>query len=300
VGRTTNKQRREQQSLSARERAAAARTEQKRVEQRKRATTILASVVGVAVLVAAIAFVVIHENSSSGGGSSSGSGDGTAAPASLVKTVTSVPDATLTTVGKGSVATLPAAVTGQPPLTSGGKPELLYIGAEFCPFCAVERWSLAIALSKFGTLGNVGLVHSAANDGNYASLDFLDSTYTSRYLTFRPVENEDRSHNVIQTPTSAETALWNKLTNNQPGFPFVSFGNTSAFTVQAPLDPSALGTLTAQQIASQLADPTSKVAQVIDGGANDDIAAICTMTKNKPSTVCSAPAIGPLQTQIHG
>jgi hypothetical protein len=297
VGRETNKQRRQQQSVSARERAAAARAEQKRAEQRKRAVTILASVVGVAVVVAAIAVVAITHKSSGGG---KGGGDRVNATASVVKDVTSVPDSTLASVGKGTVATLPAAVHGQPPLTNGGKPQLLYIGAEFCPFCAVERWSLAIALSKFGTLGNLGMVRSAANDGNYASLDFLNSTYTSSYLDFRAVENEDRAGKVIQKPTSAETTLWNKLTNNRPGFPFITFGNSSAITVQAPLDPSALGTLTQQQIASQLADPKSKVAQVIDGGANDDIAAICTMTHNKPSTVCSAAAIGPLQTQING
>jgi hypothetical protein len=299
VGRETNKQRRQQQSVTARERAAAARAEQKRMEQRKRAVTILASVVGVAVVIAAIVVVVITRSSSSSGGGNGG-GDRVNATASVVKDVTSVPDATLATVGKGTVATLPAAVHGEPPLTSGGKPQLLYIGAEFCPFCAVERWSLAIALSKFGTLGNLGMVRSAANDGNYASLDFLNSTYTSSYLDFRAVENEDRAGKVIQKPTSAETTLWNKLTNNRPGFPFITFGNTSAITVQAPLDPSALGTLTQQQIASQLADPKSKVAQVIDGGANDDIAAICTMTHNQPSTVCSAAAIGPLQTQING
>jgi hypothetical protein len=298
VGRETNKQRRQQQSVSARERAAAARAESKRAEQRKRAITILASVVGVAVVIAAIAVFALTHKSSGGGGN--GGGDRVNATASVVKDVTSVPDATLATVGKGTVATLPAAVHGEPPLTNGGKPQLLYIGAEFCPFCAVERWSLAIALSKFGTLGNLGLVHSAANDGNYASLDFLNSTYTSSYLDFRAVENEDRAGKVIQKPTSAETTLWNKLTNNRPGFPFITFGNTSAITVQAPLDPSALGTLTQQQIASQLADPKSKVAQVIDGGANDDIAAICTMTHNQPTTVCSAAAIGPLQTQING
>jgi hypothetical protein len=298
VGRKTNKQRRVQQSVTARERAAAARAEQKRADQRKRAVTILASVVGVAVVVAAIAVVAITHKSSGGGGN--GGGDRVNATASVVKDVTSVPDATLTSVGKGTVATLPAAVHGQPPLTKGSKPQLLYIGAEFCPFCAVERWSLAVALSRFGTFGNLGMVHSAANDGNYASLDFLDSTYTSKYLDFRAVENEDRNGKVIQKPTSAENTLWNKLTNNRPGFPFITFGNSSAITVQAPLDPSALGTLTQQQIASQLADPKSKVAQVVDGGANDDIAAICTMTHNQPSTVCSAAAIGPLQTQING
>ena len=37
-------------------------------------------------------------------------------------------------------------------LTSNGKPEILYIGAEFCPYCAAERWAIAVALSRFGTL----------------------------------------------------------------------------------------------------------------------------------------------------
>ena len=35
-------------------------------------------------------------------------------------------------------------------LTSNGKPEMLYIGAEFCPYCAASRWSMALALSRFG------------------------------------------------------------------------------------------------------------------------------------------------------
>jgi hypothetical protein len=298
VGRTTNKQRREQQSISAREKAATARAEQKRADQRKRAMTILGSVVGVAVLVIVIAFFAFR--STSGGGTSTASGNRATASPAVVKAVTSVPNATLTTVGKGNVATLPTAIHSEPPLTAGGKPQLLYIGAEFCPFCAVERWSLAIALSKFGTFGNLGTVRSATTDGNYASLDFINSTYTSKYLDFKAVENEDRNHNVIQKLTTAQNALWNKLTNNQPGYPFISFGNSSAIAGNAPLDPSVLGTLNQQQIASQLADPTSKVAQVVDGGANDDIAAICSMTKNQPSSVCSASAIGPLQTQING
>ena len=33
-------------------------------------------------------------------------------------------------------------------LTSDGKPQMLYIGAEFCPYCAAMRWSMAVALSK--------------------------------------------------------------------------------------------------------------------------------------------------------
>lgn len=28
------------------------------------------------------------------------------------------------------------------PLTAGGKPEVLYVGTEFCPYCAAENWVL--------------------------------------------------------------------------------------------------------------------------------------------------------------
>jgi len=34
---------------------------------------------------------------------------------------------------------------------------VVYIGAEYCPYCAVERWPLIVALNRFGTLTNLGL-----------------------------------------------------------------------------------------------------------------------------------------------
>jgi hypothetical protein len=296
VGRTTNRQRRDKQAVTAREKAAAARAEQRRQEQRRRGIVILSSVVAVAVVAAAIAVVAITHKSSK---KNNVTGDRTTATAAVVSAVTSVSDASLEKVGAGTVNVIPTKVTGEPALASGGEPELLYIGAEFCPYCAVERWSLAIALSKFGTLSNLGMVHSAADDGNYASLDFLNTTYTSKYLTFTSVENEDRNHATLQKLTTAQNALWNKLDNNSPGFPFISFGNKVAFTTSAPLDPSVLGTLTQAQIASQLNDPSSAVAKTILGGANVDIAAICLMTGNKPASVCSSTAVTNYQTKIN-
>ena len=47
---------------------------------------------------------------------------------------------TLAAVGQGSVAQPWTKASEPKPLTLHGKPELLYIGAEFCPVCAVERW----------------------------------------------------------------------------------------------------------------------------------------------------------------
>ncbi|HEX3824162.1 MAG TPA: DUF929 family protein [Mycobacteriales bacterium] len=295
MGRQSNKKRRAASAQTAREKAAAARAIQQREEQRRRAIRILAAVVVVVLVGAGIAFAVLNHNSGSN------ISDRAAASPSVVKAVTSVSDATLRKIDDGHVATLPVAVTGnEPPLTAKGKPELLYIGAEFCPYCAVERWSLAEALSKFGTLSKVGEVHSAVDDGNYASLDFYKSAYTSKYLTFTPVEAEDRNQKALQKPSSAQNALWSKLSNGGEGFPFIDFGNKLDLAGNAPLDPTVLGTSTQQQIASQLDDPSSKIAQTIGGGANDDIASICAMTNNQPATVCNTPTISALETKLTG
>jgi hypothetical protein len=66
--------------------------------------------------------------------------------------VTSVSNSTLSAVGQGQGAAGLTSVSGTL-LTSGGKPEVLYMGGDFCPFCAAERWSIIMALSRFGTWG---------------------------------------------------------------------------------------------------------------------------------------------------
>jgi hypothetical protein len=298
VGRTTNKQRREQQSVSARERAAAARIEQKRAEQRKRATTILGSVVAVAVVIAVIAFLVLR--SSGGGGTSTASGNRAVASAAVVHDVSAVPASTLSTVGAGPVTTFPAKVSGQPPLVSGGKPEMLFIGAEFCPYCAAERWSMGVALSRFGTFNGYDTVSSSSTDVDPStpSLDFDKYKFTSKYLTFTAVENEDRNHNTLQNTTAAQTATWIKVGGSQ-SYPFVDFGNKYSITGPS-FDPGILKGLTQAQIGSQLANPKSSASQAINGAANVITAAICGMTNNQPSTVCSSSTITGLQSKING
>jgi thiol-disulfide isomerase/thioredoxin len=296
VGRTTNKQRREQQSVSARERAAAARAEQKRIEQRKRAMTIIGAVVGVAVLVAVIAIVAITHKSSK---TNTVSGNRAVATAAVVHDVSAVPVSTLNTVGVGPVVTYPAKVTGQPALTSGGKPEMLFIGAEFCPYCAAERWSMGVALSRFGTFNGYDTVSSSATDVDPStpSLDFDKYKYSSKYLTFTAVENEDRNQKPLQNTTAAQNATWLKVGGSQ-SFPFVDFGNK--FKITGPsFDPAILKGLSQAQIGSQLANPKSKASQAINGAANVITAAICGMTNNQPSTVCTS-TITSLQSKFSG
>ena len=73
------------------------------------------------------------------------------------------------------------------PLGSQGLPELLYVWASYCPFCAAENWALALALSRFGTFSGLSTTHSSATDfaPDTPAISFYRATYTSKYLIFK-------------------------------------------------------------------------------------------------------------------
>jgi hypothetical protein len=176
----------------------------------------------------------------------------------------------------------------------------LFIGAEFCPYCAAERWPLIQALSRFGTFTNLKQVSSSSSDvfANTPSFSFYKSTYRSKYLSFTPVEVEDRSGKRLETPSSTEQALWEHYTGNPPGYPFIDFDGKYVQTAQS-FSPALLAGLTQAKIAAQLNDPSSEVAKAIDGSANVATATICTMTDNQPAGICLAPAITNLQSDLN-
>ena len=55
----------------------------------------------------------------------------------------------------------PPCSTASPRSSATGKPEVLYVGAEFCPFCGAERWPLIVALSRFGHFTTLTNMQSA-------------------------------------------------------------------------------------------------------------------------------------------
>jgi hypothetical protein len=178
---------------------------------------------------------------------------------------------------------------------------VLYIGAEFCPYCAAMRWSMAIALSRFGTLSPLHGIHSSSTDTdpNTATLTFYKTKYTSNYLSFAPVENLTVTKAPLQNPTKAQNALWSKYEPDPStrGYPFIDFGNK--FILKGPIyDPKVLAGLTWSQVAAELKDPSSTVAQSVDGAANYLTGAICKMTNNKPSDVCTSAAVTAVQSGL--
>jgi len=284
---------------SAREKIAAQRAAAQRLERRNRLLITGGSILLVLVVVAVFVVVKLSQGSSTPSASSSGR---TALPASVVSQVTNVPASTLDKVGKGAVPSFtstPLSAASGTTLTNAGKPEMLYIGAEFCPYCAAMRWSMAIALSRFGSFTTpLQGIHSSSTDTdpNTATLTFYKTGYASKYLKFTPVENLTVSHSSLQSLTSEQNALWAKYEPdpNTRGYPFIDFGNK--LILKGPIyDPKVLAGKSWSQIAAVLHDPSSPITQNVAGAANYVTGAICKMTNNQPSDVCSSPAVTAVQ-----
>lgn len=271
---------------SARARIAEQRAAARRQQIRNR--LLLTGGIVVLVVVLVVVFVVLSAGKKTPSTSSPG---GTALPASVARQVTSVPASALATVGSGSVRSFspnPVKAISGAPLGSNGKPEMLYIGAEFCPYCAELRWSMAVALSRFGSFTTpLRGIHSSPADvyPNTATLTFYRAGYTSKYLTFTAVENETVSRGPLQPVTKQQQAIWDKYDANS--YPFIYFGGK--YIITSPIfDPQVLQGKTWAQIAAALHDPSSAIAQGALGAANYITAAICKMTGNQPASVCSS------------
>jgi hypothetical protein len=300
---------RTKQDGDRRARIAAQREAQRRAQQRKRIYLAGGSILTVAIVV--IALVLWKLNSST---ATAANGPTGTSLASLTKQVTSVPTSTTDKIAGGGVdtslmisapttAALTAAANNQnsggaylatvngTALTSGGKPEVLYIGGEYCPFCAAERWALVNAFSRFGTFTGLKTTHSSSTDidPNTPTWTFYGSTYTSKYVDFNPVEEfGDESGVTLQKPTPAEQALASAY-DPDGSIPFIDLGNKYVDVANlAPLTPQLLAGKTWSQVAAAMQDPTSALGQAEIGNANYLTAATCVLTDNQPATACTA------------
>jgi thiol-disulfide isomerase/thioredoxin len=277
---------------STRARIAAQQAQQRAAEKRRR--TLAIGVIGVAIL--AVVGIIIGALISKSSSSTQAGGTSGALPASVQANMT-VPPNVLSQVGIGSSSTQVLKPGSGAPLTSGGKPEMLYIGAEWCPYCAAERWAMVVALNRFGHFSPLHGIHSSSSDvyPNTATVTFYHSTYTSNYLVFTPVENQDVNRNLLQKPTAAQQAIWNKFDPTN-GYPFIDIGNQ--FIAGTTYNPQVLQGLSWSQIAADLHNPSSPVAQGAVGSANVLTAAICRITGNQPGSVCNAAPVAALRGRI--
>ena len=281
--------------------SARARLAAERLQKEQRRRRLLLVVVPVAVvLVAVVALVAVRLT---GIGRSPAPVAAAAPDDAVVSAVTSVPKSVLDQIGAGSVTALPKAITA-PALTAGGKPRVLYVGAEYCPYCAAERWAMVVALSRFGTFTALGQTASAADDvyPSTPTLSFHGSSFTGQQVAFTGVETEGNTkvsggYAPLDNLSTADQQVFSTYdaapyvdSSGAGSIPFVDIGGRYLIS-GASYNPQLLAGKTHQQVASALAQPSSPIAQAVDGTANVITAAICATTKNAPSSVCSSAGV---------
>ena len=286
-----------QQRLAAERQAAAQAREA--AERRRKVMTAFVPVLVVLLVVAA--FIVAK--ALVGSGAKSGK-QGTAATAEVMNNVSNVPASTFNAVGAGDVKAVPKPINGAA-VTADGKPRVLYVGAEYCPYCAAERWALGVALSRFGTWHNVGQTASAPSPEAYPNtntLAFHGASLDSPYISFTPYETasnqvKNGSYTRLDNLTSADEALFAKYNappyvsaDSKGSIPFVFIGGKYLIS-GASYDPGVLAGKSHEQIAAALKDPDSAISKAVVGTANVITAAICDTTGKKPANVCTSPGV---------
>ena len=200
-------------------------------------------------------------------------------------------------VGNGGVKVLPTPIDA-PALTSDGKPMVLYIGAEYCPFCAAERWAMVQALSRFGSFSGLSFTHSSGHDvyPNTATLTFHGSSYQSSVVSFAGVETQTVDGQPLDTLTSDQRALQTAY-NPKGSIPWINFGGKYVLS-GASYSPQVLAGKTAVAIGGALAEPSGAIAKGVLGTANMMTATICILTGDQPASACSNPAVQTIESQI--
>jgi hypothetical protein len=273
-------------TVRARERIAAERAARRRAQARRR---FLVSTAAIGAVMATVVTLVAVKLTAS-----SAAAPETLAPLRVERQVSTVPAAVLTRVhGSGTLTRLQVTKATGPILRIGDKPAIVFVSEESCPFCAAERWPLAVALSHFGMWSHLGATRSSDSDvfPNTATLSFRSASYRSQTLTLRTTELADNRGRLLQPLTALDNKLMRAYdvppyVNNadQSGaVPFLDIGNRYILA-GAQYDPQVLAGLSQAQIASQLRTPSSPVAEAIDGSAKLIIAAIEHLLHNQASS----------------
>jgi len=240
----------------------------------------------------------------------------------ITKDVTGVPVATIQQASQYALDSPVEAPNNfvTPSVGSGltaNPPEVFYFGGEGCPFCGADRWSMVLALSQFGQFSPLPVTVSSSIDvyPGTNTFSFYGARYSSNYVTFVPVEgytNQPGSPTDTGPGGVCDGAPWSTLQDLSPalqavlaqenpncegGFPFIDVANVWD-NYGSYSDPQALQNLSWTQIASDLTNPDSTVAQAIEGGAEQLVAEICEATSGQPASVCSSSVIQEWEAQL--
>ena len=251
----------------------------------RRRRLFVGAVVAVVALVAALVVLLVQ---GLGGNNHAKPATLSAVPSDVQAAMSTIPATTYEQVGVGEALTQGVPMSTGVSSAAPGKPTLLFISAQYCPFCAGQRWALVAALSRFGTFSGLSL--SESEEYHVATFSFLHTTFHSRYLNFVGRDVEDQTGHALQKLTPAQAHTWDTYLSageKAPSFPFIDFGGRYV-SVNDTVDVTKLLGLPARQIATEVREPSTSVSQTVIGAANMFTAAICQLTNQQPASVCTA------------
>lgn len=186
----------------------------------------------------------------------------------------------------------------KPRVSSGGKVPVFFLSALYCPFCAAERWPLAIALGRFGTWTDLAPSHSTTGVDGFSAIptyDFLHAQYHSRYIDFAHRDVADAQGHALQTLSPAEESIVNRF-DPGGGIPFLIIdgayaqsgsGYSPGLLVHKPFAEVQAGLQTQAPDARAIRDE----AEVLT-------ALICHADGDRPTRVCTVSAVHALEVKI--
>lgn len=269
---------------AATERAAQMRAEATRKDRQRK--QVIAAVVAVVVIIIAVAVGSVIANRTAPAPAAGGNA-GTAALSKL----TTIPAATFDAAAAPTPQQVPAKLDGAKEVKVDGKPRVLYVGAEFCPYCAIERWALIAALSRFGTFDGITETTSSSADTlpDTPTFSFLKAKYTSDHVAFTAVETQDREGKPLQKLEGDNAALFQKY-NTQGSIPWINWGGDHA-TSGATVNGQAFEGKTYEQIITGILDPKSDLGKSVLPAANVMTAQICAQNGGQPANVCTSSGV---------
>jgi Domain of unknown function (DUF929) len=222
----------------------------------------------------------------------------------VVSALAGVPASVFDTVGVTAPTTplvVPTVLAGQPPLLSHGKPEVLYVGGEFCPFCAAQRWPLIVALTRFGHFSRMTNMQSSQSSAfpGIQTFSFVGTVYRSRYLAFSGIElysaavDAQGVYTQIGTLSPVQALLVARFgtppvkRGSAVGtFPFLDIGNVMV-TSTSPFSPGILVGQSQGSIVGDLSQPSNPIGQAVVASANYLTAGMCAATGQRPTSTCT-------------
>jgi len=213
----------------------------------------------------------------------------------------------LATVGSGGMANPFSALTKAPALVdTNNLPIVFFVGSESCGPCAAERWSLVVALSRFGTFSHLPLfvTGTGPTTSQFSTFTFIGATYASTYVAFAGFEEADSAGKPLETLTQKGLQLLSTYdappyvpASQKGGIPWLDVANGYAMQGSG-YSPALILGLDWGHITARLSSAGDPVAQGILGTANYITAAICKTTSLQPASVCSAAPIAAMIRQL--